>query len=317
MSPVLPPMAREPAVAGVGSVSNNFRRRGLIAAGAALAASAGLVFVVASKGHQFTTAVNTAPLLILVAAAVMHLAWLLARCEAWAVCIDAAGGQVPRRRLYRAASLGYLGNVLNPQLGLGIRIAALRRSAPAESPRASVLVAAEFPIVVIEAALAAVMSFTLVAALGLPWWVPIAALATMAIVVTATCRFARDHHDRAWRGLAVMGALRGRSRVVGLVILAVCIQVARNWFVLHAIGVDISIFDSIALLIGMAAIGILPVGPGVGAAACVLILGSNGVASMAAAGALLTVTAVAGAAAFALWALFDRLRSTLPATSLP
>ncbi len=77
------------------------------------------------------------------------------------------------------------------------------------------------------------------------------------------------------------------------------LQVLRNWFVLHALGADVSLFDSVALLIGMAAIGLLPVGPGLGAAACLLILGSHGVATMAAAGALLTLTAALGAAIFA------------------
>ncbi|HSJ17989.1 MAG TPA: hypothetical protein VK920_07840 [Solirubrobacterales bacterium] len=33
--------------------------------------------------------------------------WLVARSEAWSVCIGAAGGSVGRRRLYRASSVGY------------------------------------------------------------------------------------------------------------------------------------------------------------------------------------------------------------------
>ena len=44
------------------------------------------------------------------------------------------------RRLYRAASVGYLGNHFNAQFGLAVRIGALRRSAPTDSPPASVLV---------------------------------------------------------------------------------------------------------------------------------------------------------------------------------
>ncbi|MFI5027046.1 MAG: hypothetical protein ACHQCI_09910, partial [Solirubrobacterales bacterium] len=48
------------------------------------------------------------------------------------------------------------------------------------------------------------------------------------------------------------------------------------------------------------------VGPSLGAATAVLILGTNGVAASAAAGALLTATAAAGALCFASWALVDR-----------
>ena len=42
----------------------------------------------------------------------------------WHVCVGAAGGRVSRRRLYRAASVGYLGNIFNSQFGLAVRIAA-------------------------------------------------------------------------------------------------------------------------------------------------------------------------------------------------
>ncbi len=284
------------------------RRRALLGLGAGLAATGGLLAVILTKGHAFSEAMGTVPVGILAAVVGIELLWILARCEAWAVCIDAAGGTVERRTLFRAASLGYLGNVVNPQFGLAVRIAALRRSAPVDSPKAPVLVAAELPIVIIELGLAALMSFTLVGALGLAWWIPLAALGAVGALIALVCRFAAQHRDRAWRGLAVMTGLRNRTRIVGLVVIAVSLQVVRNWFILHALGADASIFDSVALLIGMAAIGLLPVGPGLGAAACVLILGSNGVAVMAAAGTLLTLTATLGAALFATWALLDRLR---------
>ena len=53
--------------------------------------------------------------------------------------------------------------------------------------------------------------------------------------------------------------------------------------------------------------------PKPGAAAAVLILGTNGVAASAAAGALLTVTAAVGALCFATWALADLLWRRRPA----
>jgi uncharacterized membrane protein YbhN (UPF0104 family) len=126
-------------------------------------------------GHRddFVTALRSAPLWILGVAVALHLVWLVARSEAWSVCINAAGGRCGRRRLYRASSVGYLGNIFNGQFGLAVRIAALRRTAPEDSPNASVLVAAELPVVVIEAALAAIFAFTLVGPLGLPWWLPL------------------------------------------------------------------------------------------------------------------------------------------------
>ena len=78
---------------------------------------------------------------------------------------------------------------------------------------------------------------------------------------------------------------------------------------LHAVGVDASFFDAIAVLIALVTLAQLPVGPSVGAAAAVLILGSDGVAAAAAAGVLLTVTGTVGGLLFAAWAGADKLWS--------
>jgi len=57
---------------------------------------------------------------------------------------------------------------------------------------------------------------------------------------------------------------------------------------------------------GGTVLGVLPVGPGVGAGAMVLILGAHGVAGVSAAGVLLTATGTLGALGYAGWALADR-----------
>ena len=110
---------------------------------------------------------------------------------------------------------------------------------------------------------------------------------------------------------------KGSGRIIALVCLAVVIQIARNWLLLNWSGVDASVFDSTALLIGLAVVGLLPIGPSLGAATAVLILGTNGVAASAAAGALLTATAAAGALCFASWALVDRLWRQRPPAPVP
>jgi hypothetical protein len=71
-----------------------------------------------------------------------------------------------------------LGSVLNGHLGVAARIAALRRSSP-ERARRCRRSCAEFPILAIEALLRRVTSFTLVVPLGLPWWLPLIALAVV------------------------------------------------------------------------------------------------------------------------------------------
>ena len=107
----------------------------------------------------------------------------------------------------------------------------------------------------------------------------------------------------------MLRSLRGGSRVVGYVLVAVFAQIFRNWLLLRAVGVDASFFDAIAVLIAVVTLGQLPVGPSVGAAAAVLILGSDGVAAAAAAGVLMTVTGTVGGLCFAAWAGADRLWS--------
>jgi hypothetical protein len=285
-------------------------RRVAIGAGGAIVAAAVLLAVIARRREEFVTAVHAAPALILLAAAVLQLVALLARSGAWWICVVAAGGRVERRPLFRAASLGYLGSQLNSQLGAAARIAALRRAAPEAAPRVPALIAAELPILLVEGALAALASATLIGPLGLPWWAPLACLAFALAVGAALHAVCRHRRRGFWSGLAILRVASGRARMVALVLVAVCAQIARNWLMLRAVGVPASVLDATAVLIAMVTLSQLPVGPSVGAAAVVLILGADGPAAAAAAGVLLTATGAAGALAYVAWAGLDRLWGT-------
>jgi hypothetical protein len=107
------------------------------------------------------------------------------------------------------------------------------------------------------------------------------------------------------KGLSVLRSQRGSARLVAFVLIAVFAQIARNWLMLNAVGVDASVFDAVAVLIAVVSLGQLPFGLSVGAAAAVLILGPQGVAAATAAGVLLTATGTVGGLAFATWALLD------------
>ena len=283
------------------------RHRKAVTAAGALVLAAALVLALAGDRDEFAAALDAAPIWILVVAAALQVVWLAVRSETWGLCIDGAGGTVARRRLYPAASIGYLGNLVNGQFGLAVRIAALRRAAPDDCPRASVLAVTEVPIVVVEAVLAALMSFTLIGPMGLPWWVPPVGLAVTMGVLAGMRRITRDRRQGIWSGLAVLRDMSGRNRVIGLVVLAVGLQIARNWFVLNGVGVDASVLDSVALLIGIAALGVLPVGPTVGAASAVIVFQAHPGAA-AAAGALLTATAAVAAVVFAATAMVGSMR---------
>jgi uncharacterized membrane protein YbhN (UPF0104 family) len=292
------------------------RRRGsvLTTLAGALAVTAVLAYVIADRREEFGTALREAPLWILLAATALQVLALVSRTESWRVCVAAAGGSVGRRCLYRAASMGYLGSQLNSHGGTAARIGALRRAAPAECPRVPALIAAEVPILSIEAGLAALASFTLVGPLGLPWWVPLLFLALAVLLVGCLRNVARRWREGFWSGLAVLRSAQGRSRIFALVLVAVFAQIARNWLMLDAVGVEASVFDATAVLIAMVMLSQLPVGPSVGAGAVVLILGvDDGAALAAAAGVLLTATGTLGALTYAGWAGVDRLWTLRPA----
>lgn len=275
----------------------------------AIAVAAVIVYALWDKRHDFATAIEEAPLWLLGCAVGLQIVALLTRTEAWRISVLAAGGTIGRRRLYRASSMGYVGSLVNAQLGTAARIAALRRSAPDESPTVAPLLTAEVPIMVVEGLLAAIASVTLIAPLGLPWWGPFVVLAVALGISSGLRSLARGTGRGLRRGLHVMRSLNGSALIVGLILVATFAQIARNWLVLHAVGVhDVTVFDATAVLIAQVTLAQLPLGPSTGAASTVLILGPHGVAAVAAAGVLLTVTGTVGGGLFALWALFDRLK---------
>jgi uncharacterized membrane protein YbhN (UPF0104 family) len=248
---------------------------------------------------------------LLLATIALQIVALVARGEAWLGCIRGAGGSVDRRRVFRASGLGCAANVVSPHVGAAARITLLRRSAPDETPSVGPLLAAEVPIVAVEGLLAGLFSFTLVGPLGLPWWIPIVCVAVTVTIAGGLAAAGRPTGRGICRGLAVLRGSDASARLVGFVLVAVVAQIARNWLMLRAVGVDASIFDAIAVLIAVVTLSQLPIGPGAGAGAAVLILGPQGVAAAAAAGLLLTATGTIGGLLFGAWAAGDRLHGGL------
>lgn len=274
---------------------------------ATLVTLAALGWVIAGRRHAFADALGHAETSVLATAAALQIIALLARSEAWHLSIQAAGGRVARRALYRASSMQVLGGLLNSQLGVAARIAALRRSSPDVCPQVPTLVAAELPILTVEAFLAAAFSFTLVGPLALPWWLPVIAIAVIASASAGLRHLAIRKGRKLWRGLAIARSVSHAGRLVLLVFVAILAQIVRNWMLLHAVGLDVSLLDAVAVLIAVVTLAQLPIGPGASAAAAVLILGHHGVAATAAAGVLLTVTGTIGGLLFAAWATTDHL----------
>jgi hypothetical protein len=288
--------------------------RGVASVALPLAALGALAILVASRRDVFVAALHSAPVWLLTLAVALQLLALVARAEAWRICVGAACATVKRRSVFQASGIGGLVGILNGQLGVAARLAALRRTSG--SPRTAALVCTEVPILAVEMTLAALTSFTLLGPLGLPWWSAVLCVTAAFALLGGLSALARRRTTGLWTGLAVLRSLDGRGRVVALILVAVFAQIARNWLALNAIGVDASVLDAVAVLIAMIVLSALPIGPAVGAAAVVVILGANGVALTAAAGVLLTATGLAGTLCFGAWALADRFRvsrAALPA----
>jgi hypothetical protein len=81
------------------------RRRTVITVIGSLLTAAALVVGLAGRWHEFSTALASAALPVLAGAALLRIVALLARTEVWHLSIEAAGGSVPRRILYRASSM--------------------------------------------------------------------------------------------------------------------------------------------------------------------------------------------------------------------
>jgi uncharacterized membrane protein YbhN (UPF0104 family) len=266
-----------------------------------------IVALLWSRRHAFGTALSDASLLVLAGASALQVLGLVARSESWHHAVRAAGATVDRRILFRASAMQVLGSVINGQLGVAMRIAALRRSSPELTPKIPTLIAAEFPIVAVELLLATVGSFTLVGPLGIPWWSPVVAFVLAVSIGYGLRRLSHRPGLELWKGLKVLQHPRDAGFLTAALIVAIMAQVLRNWMLLRAVGVDASFWDAVAVLIAVATLAQLPVGPAGGAAAAVLILGSHGVAAAAAAGVLMTVTGTIGGAVFAFWSGADQL----------
>jgi uncharacterized membrane protein YbhN (UPF0104 family) len=139
-----------------GGFCPSLRRRIALSLVGAVGVTGVLGYVLVGRRGQFIAALHSAPVSLLALAALLQIVALLARSEAWNVCVRAAGGTVTRRLLFRAAGVGYLASVLNGSVGMAARIVSLRRAAPQATPRVGALLAAEVPIITVEVALAAI-----------------------------------------------------------------------------------------------------------------------------------------------------------------
>jgi hypothetical protein len=145
------------------------RRKIVVSVGGTLLVAGLLTHVLVGRGAQFSAALRTDPITLVTVSVLLQVVGVLARTEAWAICVSAAGGTVLRSVQFRAVAFGCVASIVNGLVGMAVRIGWLRRAAPQQTPAAPALVAAEVPIITVELALVAIFSFTLIAPLSVPY----------------------------------------------------------------------------------------------------------------------------------------------------
>ena len=75
------------------------------------------MFLLAGQRDEFAAAISDAAAWVLAVTVLLQIIALLARSEAWHLTIQAAGGTVDRRVLYRASSMQVLGSVQHAARG--------------------------------------------------------------------------------------------------------------------------------------------------------------------------------------------------------
>jgi hypothetical protein len=247
-----------------------------------------LVVLCVLRRHDLATAAGGVPPQALGALFALHLASLVARSEAWRLSLAALAGAPPARAAIHSANAG----ALEPHAALSARVALLRRLAPQQVPHPAHVAVADMPILLLEAAGAAL----LLGATG-AWWAPAGALALLVGARLAAGR-------RATRGLAVLADVRRRAALAVLVGCIVGCGLARVWLVLAVSHLDASPGAAALAFTALGVFGLLPLGLSAPPGARLAVSGGAGAGALAAglalsATSLVAVLVYAGALALA------------------
>jgi hypothetical protein len=256
-----------------------------------------LVVLCVLRRHDLAAAAVAVPPQALGALAALHLATLVARSEAWRLSLAALAGAPPSRAAIHAANAGaFVAGALEPHAALPARVALLRRLAPHQLPHPAHVAVADLPIIVLEAAGAAL----LLGATG-AWWAPAGAIALLLGARLAAGR-------RATRGLAVLADVRRRAALAVLVGAIVGCGLARVWLVLAVAHLDASPAAAALAFVALGLFGLLPLGPSAPPGALLVVSGGAGAGALAAGLALSTTSIVAVLAYAGALALTSRRR---------
>jgi len=280
------------------------RGRLLLTSAASIAATLGVVALVASNARDVGDALSLATFEQLAALVGLHLLALVLRAEAWGLCLDAAGAPVERRRLHATSSLRFLADTTVPTyVGAWVRIAILRRLGGDRLPTIGQMITADGTLLLVEAFITVGLLVACSVLAGLSWYWPLLFGAAAAIALLGAVALRRRFEGRAWvRAFDVLSDSRRRVTLTLLLTVVLTIQPVRFWIALQAVGLDASALESLLTFVWTSVINALPVGPGpASVGATVSVFGRDGVGAATASGLVLAGSAFVAAGVYSIW----------------
>jgi uncharacterized membrane protein YbhN (UPF0104 family) len=287
------------------------RARLWVTVGLTIAATAGVVALVAGNAAEVGAALALASAPEIAALVLLHLLALVLRAESWGLCLDAAGAPVERRRLHATSSLRFLADTTVPTyVGAWVRIAILRRLGGDRGPTIGQMITADGTLIVVEVFITVGLLIACSALAGLSLYWPLLFTGVAAAALLGVGALRRRFGDSAWvRSFDVLSHARRRVTLTVMLFFVLTIQPLRFWLALSAVGIDADALQSLLTFVTTSVITALPVGPGpASVGATVSVFGRDGVGAAAASGLVLAATAFVAAAVYSLWGLLALAR---------
>jgi uncharacterized membrane protein YbhN (UPF0104 family) len=277
-------------------------RRGLLGVAGPVALLAVMVYVVVRHGGDIGHAADRTSAATLAIVVLLSLLTLLARSEAAVACLTAMGDRPSRLDIHPASAAAFVVSNLNHYLASPVRAAVLKRLDRGRAPTIPQMIMVDAATYLIEGMLAAVLLVVSATALKLQWWIPVlavvGALAAFAVALGMRRRFQRHP---AFRGLEMLAHSRLRLVVVALSVIMFAAQIGRTLLVLRATGLHPSVLQAAATFVAGGILSSFLAGPAAGTAAAPLIIfGHRSLAAAAAAGLILSITALLAAILYAI-----------------
>lgn len=259
-----------------------------------------LAYLLLEHGSEIGNAVNRAPAGTLLVATMLALVTLVARTEAATACMNAIGNRPSRLDIHPASAVSFLVSTINHFIASPVRAAVLKRLDPRRALTIPQMMLVDASTYLIEGALAAGLLVVCASTLKVRWWMSglavIGAATGFAAALTVRRRFAAHP---MFRGLEMLAHSRQRLIVTVLVMIVFACQIGRTLLVLRATGLHPTLMQATATFVAAGILSALLAGPGAGTAgAPLLVFGHQSISSAAAAGLILSITALIASIAY-------------------